>query len=426
MDLAASYVSMYIMPTDIKVGIASMKMGIFSNKKEHKVRGAHRMTFMIITDATKDPISIRLPKWIRFPLLALFCCVVLASSLIFSYVVDMESDLNTALVDWDLQAQADDDEKEMYLNEIAQLENELAMTREELFDELVESQLLTEELMTKLEAMEEYTDAMAKFKQEIDINLSTEEEVEVEEEEEKDDQTNSQLDMITDGTFNARLMRSPDIFADVLSTSSMEAMTIGGTGQGMGGGLVNPSVSSETVDFQFEIAKLNDYLNMAILEVDSEQDTFAETSVALAEIIPYVEAYPSVLPIDGAKVTSPFGYRRNPFGGYSKEFHKGIDLKAYYEPVKATGGGVVVEARYLSGYGYTVVIDHGYGLMTKYAHNRKLYVKVGDTVERGDIICKSGNSGRSTGPHLHYEVILDGEVTDPLDYIYEEKINENE
>ncbi len=135
------------------------------------------------------------------------------------------------------------------------------------------------------------------------------------------------------------------------------------------------------------------------------------------EILPYWDAYPGVLPLEDTYITSPYGYRRNPFRS-GVEFHKGVDLKAYYQDIWATGSGVVIYSGYNSGYGYLVIIDHGYGLVTKYAHNSKLFVEEGDVVERYDVVAKSGNSGRSSGPHLHYEILENGETQDPMTFIY--------
>ncbi len=374
-----------------------MKLGIKSSKYEHKVKGNQYMTLMIITDATKDPKTIRIPKLIRFPLLILLVVVVLGSFLVYERVVGIESDM----IEKSLETQVANIASETKDIEIIDLNEELLITKEERYEQLVQLQELANELGLKLEELEDYRDAMAEFKEEIDTNLSNEE---------NDDGAAANED---ETKVISKLMISPDFFNKGLSTSGYDA-------DKKSIELTAAYSDAINVDFESEIAKLNNYLKNVISEVDEEEEEFVETSIALEETIPYVEIYPSILPIKETRVSSPFGYRRNPFGGYSSEFHKGIDLQAYYEPIMATGGGTVIEAKYLSGYGYTVIIDHGYGLVTKYAHNKTLYVSVGDIVVRADIISKSGNSGRSTGPHLHYEVLLDGEVQNPLDYIYEE------
>ena len=128
---------------------------------------------------------------------------------------------------------------------------------------------------------------------------------------------------------------------------------------------------------------------------------------------------PSIWPTRGW-VTSGFGFRKSPFTGL-REKHEGWDIAARAgSTVRATADGeVVVEGREY-GYGNLVEVDHGYGLMTRYGHNSKHLVKVGDRVKRGQVIALVGNTGRSTGPHVHYEVLLHGVPVSPKNYILED------
>jgi murein DD-endopeptidase MepM/ murein hydrolase activator NlpD len=129
---------------------------------------------------------------------------------------------------------------------------------------------------------------------------------------------------------------------------------------------------------------------------------------------------PSVWPARGW-VTSGFGMRPDPYTG-KPAMHSGLDIANQLGlPVVATAKGVVVSSGVTSeGYGRTVVIDHGFGIKTRFAHLSEAKVRVGDRVDRGDEIGKIGNSGRSTGPHLHYEVEVNGVCVDPSDFILEE------
>ena len=116
-------------------------------------------------------------------------------------------------------------------------------------------------------------------------------------------------------------------------------------------------------------------------------------------------------------VTSEFGYRKDPFTGQTKG-HSGMDLAVPTgTSVRAALPGTVTVSQYSSSYGYYVMIDHGGGLSTLYAHNSKLLVSVGQTVSAGDVVSLSGSTGRSTGPHLHFEVRVNGERTDPRSYL---------
>jgi murein DD-endopeptidase MepM/ murein hydrolase activator NlpD len=127
---------------------------------------------------------------------------------------------------------------------------------------------------------------------------------------------------------------------------------------------------------------------------------------------------PSILPLKGSTyVTSPYGYRRNPFGGRSSEFHDGVDFSCGYgTPVYATADGVVSFAGWDPGYGRKVVINHGNGIITFYGHNSRLVVGTGSHGKKGDLIAYSGNTGRSSGPHLHYGAYVNGQSINPLTF----------
>ncbi|MER3434827.1 MAG: peptidase M23 [Leptolyngbya sp. ERB_1_1] len=122
------------------------------------------------------------------------------------------------------------------------------------------------------------------------------------------------------------------------------------------------------------------------------------------------------LPSD-APITSGFGYRMHPILGYQR-FHAGIDFGADYgSPILAADRGVVIFAGWYGGYGNAVILDHGNGITTMYAHAQELYVSEGQIVERGKAIAATGSTGLSTGPHLHFEVRKDGEPVDPMGYL---------
>lgn len=125
---------------------------------------------------------------------------------------------------------------------------------------------------------------------------------------------------------------------------------------------------------------------------------------------------PSVWPVRGW-VTSPFGNRISPFSGILK-FHEGIDIAAQTgTPIIAPADGVVIKAGFSTGYGNMVEISHGYGIKTQFGHNSRLNVKAGQRVKRGEIISYIGDTGSSTGPHLHYEVRINGLPVNPVRYM---------
>jgi murein DD-endopeptidase MepM/ murein hydrolase activator NlpD len=127
-------------------------------------------------------------------------------------------------------------------------------------------------------------------------------------------------------------------------------------------------------------------------------------------------AVPTAWPIE-AVLTSGFGWRRSPFTRRWK-FHSGLDLAAPRgTPIYAAADGEVIWANWDSGYGRLVEIDHGNNIITRYGHNSRLYVQEGDHVRQGQLISTVGMTGQTTGPHLHYEIHVDGVAVDPLDYL---------
>lgn len=124
---------------------------------------------------------------------------------------------------------------------------------------------------------------------------------------------------------------------------------------------------------------------------------------------------PLGIPLIGSlrRISSGYGYRFNPFGGYSGEFHPGIDIKGQVgDSVFATADGIVQRCDWYGGYGNAVVIDHGYGLTTLFGHLSRVNVEQGQTVKAGELIGFLGSTGRSTGPHVHYEIRRNGTPID--------------
>lgn len=157
------------------------------------------------------------------------------------------------------------------------------------------------------------------------------------------------------------------------------------------------------VSIEFDISSINDFADFY-----HDQVLGLEKTLQLA---------PIGSPSDG-DISSGFGYRRNPFSGKNYEFHSGVDFKGKIgDSIRTTGTGLVSFAGFRSGYGRCIIIDHDKNLQTLYGHLSKIHVKEGDEVESGQFIGLMGNSGRSTGPHLHYEIIRDGKRINPKKYV---------
>ncbi|RMD80599.1 MAG: M23 family metallopeptidase [Gammaproteobacteria bacterium] len=122
-------------------------------------------------------------------------------------------------------------------------------------------------------------------------------------------------------------------------------------------------------------------------------------------------------PVRHGWVSSRYGWRTDPFTGL-RAFHQGVDVAGRAgEPVRAVADGVVTWAGRRYGYGLLVEIAHGRGYVTRYGHNREVLVQVGQRVRQGEVIARMGSTGRSTGPHVHFEVLRDGRPVDPLPYL---------
>lgn len=146
--------------------------------------------------------------------------------------------------------------------------------------------------------------------------------------------------------------------------------------------------------------------------LDGDVDAAIPAPVATVSI-------PSRMPLDGASLTSSYGMRTHPVLG-GRRNHKGVDLAAPTgTPIYATADGIVSKAQRFSSYGLYVSIEHGAQLQTRFAHMSRIAVANGERVQKGDIIGYVGSTGRSTGPHLHYEVRIAGKAVNPIPYMVE-------
>lgn len=356
-----------------------LNWGMQNATKVHKVKAKKNLTIMLITDPTKHGLTLRVPKWTRFIMLVILLGLFAGVYMTVNHIVDLEQQLAYE------RAQASNSNLELLTTNLAV--EDLVEENDNKYDQLEQLAVLTVKLKDKLAELETY-------KASLDERLGTAEK-----------STDSVPDRALDVTSEDI---SQEIHLSVETSMSAERDLKGSIGE---------DDALITGDFDADVDALLTELDQALGQADVENVELTVRETQMDEILPYWDSYPSVLPVANTYVTSPYGYRRNPFGsGY--EFHSGVDLKAHYTEVYATGAGVVTYAGYNSGYGYLVIIDHGYGLTTKYGHNSKILVEVGDEVSRYDVIAISGNSGRSSGPHVHYEVLLNNETQNPLDYLY--------
>jgi murein DD-endopeptidase MepM/ murein hydrolase activator NlpD len=196
---------------------------------------------------------------------------------------------------------------------------------------------------------------------------------------------------------------------DPQAARAMERLPSSITHRAMGGGVLR-GVTAPLADAMGSadpvFGLVGDVLRIVGAQLDRVRPG-AERRQALAA------ATPSIWPVTGG-LSSSYGSRRDPFTG-SAEFHSGLDISAERgQPVLATGDGTVLTARWSGNFGNLVVVDHGYGIGTRYGHLSRFAVSEGQTIRKGEVVGFVGSTGRSTSPHVHYELLLNGAPTNPL------------
>ena len=172
-----------------------------------------------------------------------------------------------------------------------------------------------------------------------------------------------------------------------------------------------PAINEELIALELDIENISRHVN---LELDSYRSIYKKVKEDLSRI----SKIPSIRPVKGGFLNSSFGYRKDPIDNEIR-FHQGQDITVKSgTPVYAPADGIVKRAYYAGGFGNHIKLDHGNGYTTLFAHLSKIKVKHGQNVNRGDVIGLTGNTGRSTAPHLHYEIHHYGKSKNPLDYFF--------
>jgi murein DD-endopeptidase MepM/ murein hydrolase activator NlpD len=210
------------------------------------------------------------------------------------------------------------------------------------------------------------------------------------------------------GQMQAQLLRLDSLgerLANVSGIKLQEARGAAPAQDGRGGPLVDPSNLSAN--------ELQQALETLSRQLEARTDTLTLLEAQLFEERVRKASLPTTLPVDGTWNASAYGWRLDPFTG-QRAMHEGVDFPAEVgTPIVAAAAGVVIAAERHPEYGHMIDIDHGNDLITRYAHASKLLVQVGALVKRGQQIAAVGNTGRSTGPHLHFEVRIKGAAQNP-------------
>ena len=177
-----------------------------------------------------------------------------------------------------------------------------------------------------------------------------------------------------------------------------------------------PAISKEISDLQIDIEKLSRQVNFEL----ASYETIYEKVKSDIDRIRHI---PSIRPVSGGYLNSSFGYRQDPIDAV-RRFHQGQDFSVPTgTPVFAPADGVVKRAYYIGGFGNHIKLDHSSGYSTTFAHLSEIFVRHGQKVKRGDVIGETGNTGRSTAPHLHYEVHFKGTPKNPADFFFTQTRN---
>lgn len=194
---------------------------------------------------------------------------------------------------------------------------------------------------------------------------------------------------------------------------------------GIGGVLAstNSKIDNLLPDLEPSITTLSMDIDALTRKVKLELSSYEEIYHKVAENTERLQSVPTIRPVNGGYLNAGYGYRLDPLDKVNR-FHYGLDITVNQgTPVYAPADGSIKVVRYMGGFGKSIKIDHGYGYNTFFAHLSKFNVKSNQKVNRGDIIGFTGNTGRSTGPHLHYEVHYYGKPQNPLDYFFSGYMN---
>lgn len=211
------------------------------------------------------------------------------------------------------------------------------------------------------------------------------------------------------GQLQARVMRLDALSERLARLAGVKEVDASVDAPGRGGPLVS--------ERSFSVQELTQQMAELTQALEARSERLGVVEALLLQQNLDKTTIPSHSPVDGAYNSSSFGWRADPFTG-QMAMHEGLDFIAERgTPIVAAASGIVSQAENTLDYGNIVKIDHGAGLETRYAHAARILVKLGERVQKGQLIAEVGNTGRSTGPHLHFEVRLNGVPLDPRKYL---------
>ena len=212
------------------------------------------------------------------------------------------------------------------------------------------------------------------------------------------------------GQMQAQMMRLNALGSRLTRMAGLDAREFNFSVEAAMGGPEKTAASSNPPE-------LMDSLDRLTREIERQQERLSALENLLLDRKLNAAVTPSGWPVEGGWISSGFGARADPFNGHRSQ-HDGVDIASNMgSPVHAVGDGVVSHSGDKAGYGMLVEVTHESGLTTRYAHTSAVLVRVGDRVQKGQSIARVGTSGRSTGPHLHFEVVRNGTAVNPMRYL---------
>lgn len=383
--------------------------------------GTRKLTFMVIRDAHKSVIRFRL----RSIFLYLIPAVILISAALSAGAIYTLSKMYQETLTLSQQLQHELREEVAKHRTILQQKDQ---TIEQLMNDVVELSTQTEQVQEKLGELQQISDQIKSINGEPSAAATDPDRLLSLSEHEGD---------VVIASINGQIVQDdaaadPEPYARSFAFSYGDRSGVGESGEitlfdgllfglsylydmenGRGG--LHHDVTPEEIlqlaqDTKADLALIEE--RMSDLKIDLE-----EAKEIAIEYQHMLRTTPSIWPTNSTRITSNFGYRRDPFTR-RLSYHSGIDLGGRTgDPVYVTADGKVINSSYNRTLGHHIMVDHGNGLRTVYAHLSKRLVKVGDTVDKGEEIGKLGSTGRSTGPHLHYEVYKNGVAVNPKNYL---------
>lgn len=230
---------------------------------------------------------------------------------------------------------------------------------------------------------------------------------------------------------NREMQQAKDVLKDIqfrddnIYRTIFEADPISPSVRNAGFGGVNRYSDLAGYEYSDIVIESKEKLDILLKQLYVQSKSYDEVSELAMNKEKYLRCVPAIQPIlnkDLTRIASYFGWRNDPVYKGTKKMHEGIDFSAQLgTDVFSTGDGVVEEVKYSRrGYGNQIIINHGFGYKSRYAHLYAIDVKEGQQIQRGEIIGRVGNTGKSVGPHLHYEVLKNNKAVDPINYFYQD------